>query len=315
MPPAEASSDPRSRVALDAMGGDHAPGELVRGALQAADAGVSVVLVGASDVVAGELAEAGRPDELPIVDAPDVVGMDEEPALALRSKPGASVRVAAELTARGDAGAMVSAGSTGATLAAALLTAGRVPGVRRPAVAALLPFGDGVILIDAGGSPDVQAEALVIYARMGAAYARARGVQMPRIGLLNVGEEPGKGNALAREAFALLQDAAGFSDGAFAGNVEPPAVLAGGVDVVVTDGFTGNVLLKTVEAAGSARASGPGAGAAVLVGVATNVLVAHGAARADEVAAALRTAADVAQADLAGAIARQLDTDQAGVVA
>jgi phosphate acyltransferase len=283
------------RVALDAMGGDHAPATTVAGALLARDDGVDVVLVGDAERLR---AEPGGTD-LPVVHASEVVAMDEDPALALRSKRDASIRVAAALVADGSADALVSAGSTGATLAAGLLAIGRAPGVRRPAVAAVLP-GTGTVLLDAGASPDVQPDALVAYARMGAAYATVRGVAAPRIGLLNVGAEPGKGNALARAAEELLAELEGF-----VGNVEPAAVLAGAADVVVTDGFTGNVLLKTLEAAaGAGGADGPGA--AVLLGCARPVLVAHGDAGPEEIAAALRTAAEVAAGDLAGRVAERL---------
>ena len=293
-------------VALDAMGGDHAPDALVAGALVAHDEhGVTVCLVGRPDDLDEALRRHGRPGALAVVPAEDVVGMDEEPALALRAKPRASVRVAADLVAAGDASSVLSAGSTGATLAAGLFALGRVPGVRRPAVGAVLPFGAGsTVLVDAGATADVTADLLVGHARMGAAYARVLGVAAPRVGLLNIGAEAGKGNALAREAHALLAAALG---GAFAGNVEPDAVTAGAVDVVVTDGFTGNVFLKTVEALGAAHDGGGGhAGAAVLLGVTGNVLVAHGAADAAEITLALRTAAHVAEQDLAGQVAKAM---------
>jgi phosphate acyltransferase len=175
--------------------------------------------------------------------------------------------------------------------------------VRRPAVAAVLPTGAGqrgVILVDAGGTADVQPEGLVTYAHMGRAYARVRGVARPRVGLVNVGAEPGKGNALAKAAFELLSAVDGF-----VGNVEPAVVLGGEVDVAVTDGFTGNLLLKTVEALRH-DPDDPGAGAAVLLGCTGTVLVAHGAAGPPEIAAALRTASQAAAGDLAGRVAEHL---------
>lgn len=294
---------PAAGIALDAMGGDHAPDVPVAGALKArSEFGVGVVLVGRRADVDRALVSAGAPDGLEIVDATEVVGNDEDPAIAVRGKPDASIRVAARLVAEGRAAALVSAGSTGATLASALLTMGRIAGVRRPVVAALLPAGHRqVVLVDAGGSADPQPDALAAYGRMGAAYARVRGVDTPRVGLLNVGAEPGKGNALARAAFDLLADEPGFT-----GNVEPAAVLAGAVDVVVTDGFTGNVFLKAVEAAVGDRPGGEGPGAAVLLGVDGEVLVAHGAAGPSEIAAALRTAATVASAGLSRRIEERL---------
>jgi phosphate acyltransferase len=265
------------------MGGDDAPRVPVAAAGRAvAELGLDVVLVGEPDA----LAASGADPALPVAAATQIIGMGEDGALAVRAKPQSSIRTAIALVAEGHAAAAVSAGSTGATLAAALLGLGRIRGVRRPAIAAVLPFGQraGAILVDAGGSTDVQPETLVTHARMGVAYARVRGVDRPRLGLLNVGTEPGKGNELARLTAPLLAELPGF-----VGNVEPAHVLAGEVDVVVTDGFTGNILLKTVEALSEGRAYG-GPGAAVLLGVAGPVLVAHGAAGVDELVTALRTA-------------------------
>jgi phosphate acyltransferase len=280
------------RVALDAMGGDHAPEALVAGALAAAGDGIDVVLVGQRDRLA---AGAGS---LEVVDAPDSVDMDEDPAGAVRRKRESSVRVAARLVAEGSAAAMVSAGSTGATLAAGVLELGRLPGVRRPVV---IPTPDRkVVLLDAGAVPDVEPETLVGYARMGAAYAQALGVDEPTVGLLNIGAEPGKGNAFAVAAADAL---AGVD--VFVGNTEPDVVLAGGVDVVVTDGWTGNIFLKTVEACAPFPDETPGA--AVLLGVPGEVLVAHGGADEQEVAAALRTADAVARAGLSARIGALLD--------
>jgi glycerol-3-phosphate acyltransferase PlsX len=290
------------RVVLDAMGGDDAPGATVAGALAAAGDGVDVVLVGDTAQLQGELERVGAGGALEIVHADAVIGMEDDPVPALRAKPTASIRVACELVAEGTAGAIVSAGSTGATLAAALLSIGRLPGVRRPVVAAVLPLRNGghAVLADAGGSMDVHPEALPGYAAMAGAYAEVLGRSEPRIGLLNVGEEPGKGNALAKEAFSLLSQRSGF-----VGNVEPGDVLDGAVDVVVTDGFTGNIFLKTIEATGAATA-GEHDTTAVLLGVAGEVLVAHGAANADDVRRALRRAAQVAAGGLAAEVGRRL---------
>ena len=283
------------------MGGDDAPAVTVAGALTAAQQfGVDVVLVGQRAALEQELQAAGG--TLPIIDAAGVIGMDEDPVAAIRGKPDASVRVACQLVADGEAGAVVSAGSTGATLTAALLTLGRVKGVRRPVVAAVLPVADGkqVVLADAGGSMDIHADVLPNYATMASAYAEALGIAQPRVGLLNVGEEPGKGNDVAKAGFDLLA-----KQPSFAGNVEPEAVLAGAVDVVVTDGFTGNIFLKTIEATAAVDAK-EGDGAALLLGIAGEVLVAHGAANADDVAAALRRGAQVAAAGLAAQVGQRL---------
>jgi phosphate acyltransferase len=268
------------------MGGDDAPRIPVAAAVRAVEEhGLDLVLVGEP----GAMASAGAPASLPVVPASQVVEMGEDGALAVRSKADASIRVAVGLVAEGSAAAAVSAGSTGATLAAALLGLGRLEGVRRPAIAAVLPGNGraGTVLVDAGASTDTQPEALVTHARMGRAYAVVRGVDEPRVGLLNVGTEPGKGNELTREARGLLTAVPGF-----VGNVEPGDVLSGTVDVVVTDGFTGNVLLKTIEALSHPEGVRDylGPGAAVLLGVAGLVLVAHGAAGVEELVAALRTA-------------------------
>jgi glycerol-3-phosphate acyltransferase PlsX len=296
----------RPVIALDAMGGDHAPDAVIAGALRAIDEhGIRVVLVGRPAAIEASLRACGRAGETDVSPAADVIGMDEEPALALRAKPDASVRVAAGLVADGRAQAMVSAGSTGATMAAGLFALGRAEGVRRPVVGALLPFGSpGTVLVDAGASADVTAEQLLGHARMGIAYAQALGVATPRVFLLNIGAEPGKGNALAREAQEVLGAGLGA---AFAGNMEPDEVVRGTADVVVTDGFTGNVFLKTVEALaapdGRDDQGGAHGGAAVLLGVKGNVLVAHGAAGEADIVAALRTAERVANDGLAERVA------------
>lgn len=290
-----------ARVALDAMGGDEAPAVTVDGALEASSQwGIDVVLVGDRDVLAEQLERAGG--TLPVVHAADVIGMDEHPVNAVRAKRDASVRVACQLVADGKARAVVSAGSTGATLAAALFTLGRVPGVRRPVVAAVIPLPDGrrTVLADAGGSMDMHPEVMPGYAAMAAAYAGVLGIDHPRIGLLNVGSEPGKGNALAKQAYDHLDGMPGFT-----GNVEPPAVLAGAVDVVVTDGFSGNIFLKTIEALAGAAADQRDA-AALLLGVKGEVLVAHGAASAADIAGAVRRAAQVAAAGLSQQVGDRL---------
>ena len=273
------------------MGGDHAPAEILSGAALAAADGINVILIGPEAQLRRQLATTGAGDAIQVVHASEWIGMDEDPALGLRAKPDATIRVACRHVADGHADAVVSAGSTGATLAAAVLTLGRLPGVRRPVVGAVIPVRAGeVVLVDAGASMEVQPEQLPGYARMASAYAEIRGVDSPRIGLLNVGEEPGKGNALARDGYEALRHM-----DRFAGNVEPGAVLRGDVDVVVADGFSGNIFLKTVEAMGS---SSRGDSAALLLGIAGEVLVAHGAARASQVAGAIRAAADVARAGL-----------------
>jgi glycerol-3-phosphate acyltransferase PlsX len=233
-------------VALDAMGGDHAPDEIVKGAEEAAREGVPVVLVGPEERVRACEAFTGA---VPVVDAPEVIGMAEDPAMAIRTKRNSSLVRCAELVTSGLAGAMVSAGNTGATMAAALFKVGRIKNVSRPGIASLLPIPDEdpVVLIDSGAQAECRPEWLVQFAQMGAIFWSLRvGGRTPRVGLLSIGEEEGKGNELTKKAFPELKAASGevFE---FVGNVEGRDILARKADVVVTDGFTGNVALKTME--------------------------------------------------------------------
>ena len=226
-------------IAVDAMGGDHAPDQIVQGALQASRSGIPVVLVGPNDLV-------GR-GEIPVIEANEVIGMDEDPAYGVRRKKDSTLVRAAEAVRDGKASAMISAGNTGATMASALLRMGRIKGVNRPAIATPIPVpgGEPTVLLDAGANTDVQADWLVQFALMGAVYSRHRyRIDRPRVGLLSIGEEPGKGDTLRKEAFELLSVAPGLN---FIGNVEGRDVMSDDVDVVVTDGFTGNVVLKTLE--------------------------------------------------------------------
>jgi glycerol-3-phosphate acyltransferase PlsX len=238
----------RHAIAVDAMGGDHAPAVVVDGALAAArHLPIHVHLVGPRDIVARELQRHADAPGLPvsIVDAPDVIGMAEAPAAALRRKPRASIRVAADLVARGEAVALVSAGSTGATVMAAFSALGLLPGVDRPALATAIPTRGGpAVLLDAGASVECRPQHLLQFAAMGSVYAQvALGIEHPRVGLLSVGEEETKGTDLIREAHQLLK--AGALP--FVGNIEGRDVYAGLADVIVCDGFTGNVALKISE--------------------------------------------------------------------
>jgi phosphate acyltransferase len=235
-------------IAVDAMGGDFAPRSVVDGALAAArhfDLGVA--LVGAADAIDAELRR--HPDidrrRLRIVDAPDVIAMDDAPSAALRRKPRASIRVAADLVAQGEAAALFSAGHTGATVMAAHAAFGMIAGVDRPALAATVPTRTRPsILLDVGASVECRPSHLLQFAVMGSVYAHvAFGIDQPRIGLLSIGEEASKGNELTREAHRLLK-AAPLS---FVGNVEARDVYTGQAEVIVSDGFTGNVALKISE--------------------------------------------------------------------
>ncbi len=230
------------------MGGDDAPAPIVDGALAAARySGVAVTLVGRGEAIAVELAR--HPDatglDVRVVDAPDVVAMGESPASTLRRKPRASIRVATELVRDGGASAVVSAGHTGATVVAAHGAFGMLKGVDRPALAPAIPTRSGMaVLVDAGATVECKPAHLMQFGVMGAVYARTLlGVEAPRVGLLSVGEEEGKGNDLTRDAYRLLK-AAPLT---FIGNVEARDVFSGRADVIVCDGFTGNVVLKLSE--------------------------------------------------------------------
>jgi len=236
------------RVAVDAMGGDHAPAHPVDGAVAAArNLGLGIDLVGREDLIRAELArhpDAGDLD-VRVIDAPDVIEMLESPAKALRKKPRASIRVAAEHVAAGHAAALFSAGHTGACVVAAHAAFGMLPGVDRPALAPTVPTRQGAaVLLDAGATVECKPQHLLQFAHMGAMYARVGlGVERPRIGLLSIGEEETKGNELTREAHQLLKASALT----FVGNVEARGIFVGDADVVVCDGFTGNVALKLSE--------------------------------------------------------------------
>jgi phosphate acyltransferase len=234
-------------VAVDAMGGDKAPGEIIEGVRRAADQhGVAVVLVGPPEQV-------GDTQGLELLPCTEVIAMDEDPAGGVRRKKDSSLVRAAELVRDGKACAMVSAGNTGATMAAALLRMGRLPGVVRPCIATPLPrLGrTPAVLVDAGANSECTAPMLVQFAQMGAAYVAARfGTESPSVGLLSIGEEPSKGTPLVKETHALLDEAAQEDEAArfeFLGNLEGRDLLPSPADVIVTDGFTGNVTLKALE--------------------------------------------------------------------
>jgi glycerol-3-phosphate acyltransferase PlsX len=224
------------RVAVDAMGGDRGPEEIVAGALDSASDSVTPVLVGPSDL---------DTHGLELVEAPEIIAMDEKPTEAVRAKPNSSLVVACRAVGEGRAQAVVSAGNTGAMLAACLLELRRIAGVRRPAIAVTIPARRGPsVLLDAGANADARPEDLFQFAHMGVVFAEEiLGVRDPQVRLLSIGEEPEKGNQLTLEAHQLL--AAG--DLSFAGNTEGRDLLVRASDVVVTDGFTGNITLKLLE--------------------------------------------------------------------
>ena len=328
-------------IAVDAMGGDHAPGEIIAGALAAQrEHGIRVLLTGPAARLRQVLGGMGAIDEIQIVPAEDNLAMDEG-ALASLRRPRSSVAVACQLVRRGDAAAVVSAGSTGGIVATARLRLRSLPGVLRPGLAVVLPTRPGrTVLIDAGATADPKPEMLVQFGQLGVAYAQLTlGVPAPRVGLLTIGTEPGKGNKFTRRAHELLASDPphGALPLSFAGNVEGGDLLAGELDVIVTDGFTGNVALKTLEgtirfaaaelraAVTATRTARIGAflqrrglrelaarldaesyGGAVLLGLGGTVVIAHGASTARAVTSACLLAADLARGEITEKITQRL---------
>jgi glycerol-3-phosphate acyltransferase PlsX len=328
-------------IAVDAMGGDYAPDEIVAGALAAQrEHGVTTLLTGPPARLRPVIARLGAGPELRVVPAEDVIGMNEG-ALASLRRPRSSIAVACQLVRRGQASAVVSAGSTGAAVATARHRLLSLPGVPRPGLAVVLPtHPNPTVLIDAGATADPKPEMLVQFGQLGVAYAQiALGIAAPKVGLLTIGAEPGKGNMLTRRAHELLS--AEPSNGAlplnFAGNVEGGDLMAGVVDVIVTDGFTGNVALKTLEgamrfAAGELRGALTGTrtarvgallqrrglrelrgrldteayGGAALLGMGGTVVVAHGASTARAVSAACALAASLSRGDITEKIRQRI---------
>ena len=237
------------RIIVDAMGGDNAPQEIIKGALRAKnELGVDLTLVGQQEAILACLDESEK-TSVRIVDAREVIAMEDDPSTATRRKKDSSMAVALRLLHEGEGDAVVSAGSTGALLTGATLTVKRIHGIRRAALAPVFPAGEhGVMLIDCGANVECTAEYLLQFAYMGSFYAKKlMNIENPRIGLLNVGTEDTKGGELQHQAFALLTKASEEGRINFIGNVEGSGVFEGAADVVVTDGFTGNVLLKSAE--------------------------------------------------------------------
>ena len=308
------------------MGGDRGPEEIVAGALEARSNEVTPVLVGPRDL---------DPQGLELIEASDVIGMDEKPTDAVRGKPDSSLVVSCRAVREGKAEAVVSAGNTGAMLAACLLELRRIPGVRRPAIAVTIPSRSGAsVLLDSGANADARPEDLLQFAHMGAVFAEEiLDIQNPEIRLLSIGEEAEKGNQLTIEAHELLA----ASDLNFAGNTEGRDLLRGGADVVVTDGFTGNVALKLLEgtirnlldafreeitattrgklggllirpAAGRLRdrLDPDTYGGAYLLGLRGLAVIAHGNSSRRAIANAVRLAARGADHDVVGRLAQRL---------
>lgn len=313
----------RLPVAVDAMGGDSAPASIVEGAKLAVDQfGVSVVLVGRPE-------EMGDTGGIPVIEATEVIGMDDEPAASVRKKKDSSIVRAAEAVRDGQASALLSAGNTGAAMAASLLRLGRVRGITRPPIAVPFPVlgQTPTTLLDCGANADCQPEWLVQFAQVGTVYARARfGIESPRVGIMTIGEEAGKGNSLVKETCTLLESTnwAEACGATYVGNLEGRDLMIGAADVIVCDGFTGNIILKSleggvgvaVEAVKAALESIPevaalseivdpilnpiyteldsgSRGSAALLGVRGVSMIAHGSASPTAIANAIRTAADM----------------------
>jgi glycerol-3-phosphate acyltransferase PlsX len=336
-----------ARVALDAMGGDNAPGEIVLGAIQAArEYGIGVQLVGREDAIRAELAKHDTQGlDLPIIHTDEIIEMDEHPATAVRRKKKASMTLALQLVRDGSALGAVSAGNSGAMMAASLFTLKRIEGVDRPALGGVFPTRDSACLvIDMGANTDCKPEYLQQFALMGSIYMeRIFSVQSPRVGLLANGEEETKGNEQVQQAHQLLKQSAATLGLNFIGNIEGHDIPAGIADVVVCDGFVGNVVLKLSEGLaetllGMMRAQmtsslpnklaaavlRPGLrkvfkrldyaeyGGVPLLGVNGSAIISHGRSNAKAIKNALRVARQTAETNVAGAIAEGLAKLQAG---
>ena len=336
-----------TRVALDAMGGDNAPGEIVRGGVEAAVGleDVKVILVGQKDAIEAELAKypkdvekARKAGQLDVVEATEVLEMDDEPARSVRAKKDCSINVAMRLVKEGKADAFVSAGNSGAVSASAIFNLGRIKGVHRPAIATVLPTRRPIrpaLLLDAGANMDCHAEWLVQFAIMGSAYSKAVLKRTkPLVGLLSIGTEDCKGNEMTKATFPQLKDVKGID---FRGNVEGHDIFTGQTDVIVCDGFVGNAVLKTAESLvhaisyflkkecfkGPSRIMGAillkGAfkslkqqldpdiyGGAPLLGVPGAVIITHGSSSHKAIYHAVRVGANAARNDVTGLIAKQI---------
>ena len=328
------------RIIIDAMGGDNAPQEIVKGAVKARDElGVELALVGRTADIEACLAGVDRKN-ITIVDAPEVITMHDDPSTATRRKKNSSMAVALTMLKDGEGDAVVSAGSTGALLTGATLTVKRIKGVRRAAMAPMLPNSEnGMILIDCGANAECTPEYLLQFAYMGSFYAkRLMKLSSPRVGLLNIGTEETKGGMLQHNTYKLLTEAHAEGRINFVGNVEASTMFAGGVDVVVADGFSGNILLKTAEGVakwlfteikgvmtastknklaaavikddvkGIKKRLDPNeVGGTALLGISKPVIKAHGSSDASAVFAAVRQAKAFAESGLIDDIVANID--------
>lgn len=337
------------KIIIDAMGGDNAPFEIVKGGLDAAAGlGCEIVLVGRGEEILGAIKALGHSDiprGVEISHADGVIGMRDDPSAAAREMKDSSIVVAMNLLTSGGGDAFVSAGSTGALLSAATLIAKRIKGIRRAALAPVIPTKTGrALLIDCGATVDATPEYLLQFGYMGAYYAKSvLGMESPRVGLLNIGTEEAKGTALQREAFALLRDAGKSGKISFVGNVEGREALFGACDVIVADGFSGNIFLKTLEGSGlffidllkGIFRKNPmtklaallcknslkefkklldynETGGAPLLGIARPVIKAHGSAKALTVSSAVKQAMLFVESGIISDIVRDIDLMKTG---
>lgn len=330
------------KIIIDAMGGDNAPLEIVKGALQAQKRfGVDIVLTGEKTAVKAALTACGAAeDALPMVPTTEVVTMDDDPSTVFRRKKDTSMGVGLTMLKNNEGDAFVSAGSTGALLTGATLITKRIRGIRRAAMAPVIPTTTGrAVLIDCGANAECTPEYLVQFAYLGNFYAkRVLGVESPRVALLNIGVEEEKGTALQKETLALLQKAAADGHMNFIGNMEAKEAIKGGCDVIVTDGFSGNVMLKTIEGVGSFAGSAlkgifkknvltklaallvvPGlndfkakldpnkVGGTAFIGIAKPVIKAHGASNAEAIENAVGQAVECVKSGLVQAIEENVE--------
>ena len=331
------------RIIIDAMGGDNAPGAIVRGAMDAQkEFGVDIVLVGIEEQVRACLAECGAADNgnITVVNATEVVDMHDDPAMACRRKKDSSMAVGLNMLHAGEGDAMVSAGNTGALLTGATLLVKRIRGIRRACFCPVVPNGKkGVVLIDCGANVDCTAEYLLQFAYMGSFYASGIcGIENPRVGLLNNGSEDTKGTELCKETYALLRQAGEEGRINFVGNIEGGDVFEDKVDVIVTDGFTGNILMKNIEGTakflmkkvkgamykslknklaalvlkkdfGEVKAllDVDEVGGTAFLGITKPVVKAHGSSNARAVRSAIMQAINIVEKDVTGQIERNIE--------
>lgn len=332
------------RVAVDAMGGDHAPKEIVKGAVLAArDYGIPIQLVGRLEKIRAELGKYNTRDlDIELVRADEIIGMDEAPGQALRKKKNSSIVVAVEQVANGNSQALVAAGSTGAAMAASLFGLGRLPNIDRPAIGVLLPTMDKhVLMLDAGANSACEPEMLYQFAIMGSSFcSQVLGIENPRVGILNIGGEQGKGNPLVQQTYKILEEKQETLN--FIGNVEGRELFMGYCDVVVCDGFVGNVALKVTEGVAKMvlelfksevnksilakigaliakpalmnmkkRTDSDEYGGALLLGIKGICVIGHGSSKAYAIKNAIKLAKESVEKDVNGKISRLYELSKA----